>query len=235
MNYEIEDVHIYERKGSSRIYLSGKVDGKVYRWSTSYKSKDTNSKYYVKTNMLKVFEKLVEKNLSYRDEQYNIKNYGMKVIEDRKDKHSHDTYIEHINRLNNFILPYFPSVHISKITVDDIESWQKSLRLDPNISFDRLKRCRITFKMIMTRASGRLDFKNPFITADYPIQPKGKIDINENFKDDSLVEYYEMDEINKMIQYCEDKELLLYIYIAVFTGLRTNEIIALKRKDVVTD
>lgn len=226
MQLEIGSVWIIERKSSSFIYLEGEVNGSKKVWSTGKKKNPVN-RAYIEDNKTDIFKRLAEEKLGVSVNHNSLLNFGLRFIEEIKKEHEEDTNVEHINRLRNYIIPFFEDSDVRDITTEEVKYWQNSLFDDDTVSNDKVKRVRITFKMIMSAAASEFKFENPFSGVRVP-----KIKEEMATKEDGLVEYYDLDSIKTILAACKDKELLLYIYIAVFTGMRENEIIALRKSSI---
>ncbi len=221
---EISKVYVINRASTKKFVLRGLVNGKQLTRSTKYDKSSINDNY-VKNNKVKIFTKIITAEIgTFEEDDDSLSGYGNNMI--KTSGHIAKGEIQtHLSRFDKFITPYFYNIQISEISIKDVEGWQRSLHEDEGVTADRMSRSFDTFKMIMHYASGRLKFDDPF---QYVKKTKKEVIKEEN----DLVDYYTFNEVQKMLDNCEDQELKLYINLAVFTGLRENEILALRKNSI---
>lgn len=195
------------------LYVQGSVNGKFERKSTKMKATKANINY-VRKNANALLEELVGK--PKRAE--NFEEFGLSVITATSRSRNKATQKEVISKFERLIYPYFAKYSIDEIRPMDIEKWQTSLLKEYSTS--TVKSCRTILNMIMHKAYG-----NDMITKN-PVAFAEKIKVKYSKR-----EAYTLDEAKSMMIE-SDGMLKLYLNLAFTTGMRTGELLALKKCDI---
>ncbi|MDD5549417.1 MAG: tyrosine-type recombinase/integrase [Sulfurovaceae bacterium] len=195
------------------IYVQGSVNGKFERKSTKMKATKANIAY-VKKNANALLEEMVGK--PKRIESFE--EFGLSVLIATSRSRSKATQKEVISKFERLIYPYFSKYTIDEIRPMDVEKWQA--RLLKEYSTSTVKSCRNILSTIMNKAYGNdMIVKNPVLFAD-------KIKVTYTKR-----ESYTLDEARTLMLE-SDGALKVYLNLAFTTGMRTGELLALKKSDI---
>uniref|UniRef100_UPI004047BCA9 tyrosine-type recombinase/integrase n=1 Tax=Aliarcobacter sp. TaxID=2321116 RepID=UPI004047BCA9 len=225
-------VSIYKHPKSNKIYLDINFNGKRKRPSTGLEKTNANLKLVEKEIIPKIQVALANGTFSFEDEAKISSNifgkFAKSYFELLKENIRESTYKGNLVHYNNQIKPYFENKLISNIKPMDIEKWQNEL-IKKGYSQNTLLRYKSIFFSIMEKAyKNDVIENNPFKKTN---QPKQKKLIIENIlEDDKKILPFTEDELQIMFKF--EGYIGYYIYLAVYTGMRPSEILALDWKDI---
>lgn len=213
--------HTFERGGI--VYVSGSIKGKRYRLSTGKSATPANMKW-VDTNWRSCIENILDSTPEKKvgkvcDDKLLLKNYGLKSLEANKTNRRELTNKEYANIFEKRIIPFFGDKLLTEIVATDLMAWQGSL-LEEGLSGARVHNIRTVFYGILKNACGdRIIHDNPF-----DFTPGVSIDDPEIFP-------FTLSEAYLLIEKAEGwfKNM---VTLALFTGMRTGEMMALRWKNV---
>ncbi len=194
------------------IYVQGSVNSKYYRRSTGLTNSPKNIAY-IKKNAHQVLLNLIVKKRKVE----NFESFGRKIIELGAANRSNGCQRDAISRFNTHILPFFDRFEIEKIKPMDIENWQNEML--KNYASGTVKACKSLLSQIFKKAvANDIITKNPCTYADEieVIHRKRKI--------------YTLKETRTIIS-SSSGWFKVYLAIAFTTGLRSGEIVGLKKSD----
>jgi len=209
---------IYSRKGI--IYLDYLVDGKRHRKST--KLPDTKANFtLVKKEVVPQLQASIVRG-EYQEATKQIVtilgDFGYRSLDLHRHERDKQVNTAYLQNFEMHILPYFKNELIKNITPIQLQEWQNTI-VDKT-SAASLTKYRNIFRQIFTDAilAGYID-SNPF---DKIKRPK---------VEDVEVIPFTKDEIEKILNLASNK-MQYFFTIAIFTGMRTGEQIALEWKDI---
>lgn len=202
------------------IQVHACINNVRYRFSTRLKVSAKNL-LWVENNYMQLIEKHkleVEQN---NNMGLDIATYGREILEMHCQQRKENTYIRYLNVFKKYIVKRIGYLDIAYIepknareifsNFNDVTATNKSLVLN-------------LLKLIFTHAviDGLIQ-ANPFLHLKCSTQRAIKEDRNKPFN---------MQEMQKILAGCDNALLQLYLFIAFFTGMRPNEILALNMKDI---
>jgi len=227
MKTDNKDIVIYIReskKGDTiqlckRVMENGRV--KYKRLSTGVIAIEENLIYY-RHNASKEWDKLYSKAV-YKPVLFQefLEQKALKFINaDCSEK----TKKDNLQKIKDYLLPFFKKSDIKTIDVTDINNWQ--LELKEQKGTDLTKRCKSILKRVFDEAVINK------IIATNPCSNSKKLKIRQ--KEKKIREIYYKEEIRKMIDNAKGW-LKVFILMMAFVGIRTNEVIALRWEDINWD
>jgi integrase len=134
--------------------------------------------------------------------------------------HSKD-FKNHISRYNNHIKEILGNKSIHAITNEDIENLQK-------IKLKSLSPKTVNHIIQLVGTIYNYNINNKYIKCDNPVLHVKKLKINNE-----RLRYLNTQEIKLLLDYIkDDKQLFLFVKIALQTGARLNTLINIKKKDI---
>ncbi|MCI7410417.1 tyrosine-type recombinase/integrase [Helicobacter bilis] len=202
------------------IQVHACINNVRYRFSTRLEVSAKNL-LWVENNYMELIQKHeleVEQNNTIG---LDIATYGREILEAHCEHRKENTYIRYLNVFKKYIVSRIGYLEIAEIkpknareifsNFNDITATNKSLVLN-------------LLKLIFTHAViDGLVSANPFLHLKCSTQRVIKEDRNKPFS---------MQEMKQILSKCDNALLQLYLFIAFFTGMRPNEILALNVKDI---
>lgn len=221
--------HAKVRKDSNFIYIEKCVDKRRIRFSTGY-SVSLENMNFVESNYKILLNRylLNEKGKGCVSNKYSVASYGLIVLELEKANLKDSTFLRYNNIFHKYIVPNMQDIPLNSITP------------------------RFIREIFATRFNG-LSYANKGVLIavlkkifDYAIDNEiyeraNPINCIKNKKKDVFVNNrnkpMEFSESLKILSYLEkyvdlDSKIKLYMQIALLTGMRVNEILALKYSDI---
>lgn len=199
------------------------IKGEKQRRLTGYPTKKEAEKAYFdfmsnytplksSTSTKHIFEDLLEKYFSY----CSIENSGS-TIYDKK------------HTFNLYITPYFKGKDLNLITKAELSDWQNYIwklinpKTKKRYSWKYLTKIRGNLYNFLSYCENIHDIPNRYTTIKAPKNMDVKVDIS----------FWEIDEFNRFIKYCDDIMWKTLWLTFLYTGARFNEIRALSDKDIL--
>lgn len=201
---------------NGKIYVFGTIDKVRYRFSTGKEATKENLRWVAK-NYWSVLLNLIDEKKAPK-QSLKLSDFLLEVIELSAHKRSKSTQSEYISKAKRLIIPYFKAYELKDIKPFDIEQWQSEIL--KRYSTTTAKRLKCILNMALNKA-----YLNDII-------PKNPLNLVDNFKvKHEKREPYTIDEMLKILHFC-DGWFGLFLHLAFTTGLRTGELIALKKSDI---
>lgn len=217
--------HAKIRKNSNYIQLHCTIDHVRYRVSTRIPISNENLAY-VEKNYIKLISDVIvaKKNKECNvGNQNSIKAYGAKVLELESMRFKDNTIKRYENIFYKHIVKNIGQLNIKHITpkmAKDI--FYINFR---NLSIPNKSLCLCVLKLIFNNAClDGLIHTNPF--SYLKVSKKEHVKTNRNYA-------FCLDEMKTLLFHAKKNKLLcLYLHLAFYTGMRTNEILSLQVKDI---
>lgn len=201
------------------IHVSACIKNVRYRFSTRLKANAKNL-LHVENNYLEYIDRYV-KEKQRLDLDASIATYGREILETHCNDCKESTYIRYSNIFNKYIVDRIGHLRLAHVKPKhardifarfaDLSNTNRGLVLN-------------LLKLIFSNAVlDELVFSNPFSELKNIRSKLIKEDTHKPFT---------QKEMNNILLHCETYHLRLYFYIAFFTGMRPNEILALKANDI---
>ena len=218
--------HAKVRANSKYIQIHACIDNVRYRFSTKMLVSAKNL-LWVEKHYKELVEKKQKEAQKYNGQGFTIGNYGEDIIYDYCKDLKETTYLRYRNVFEKYIMPKIGDYQIAFIRPKHANSiFIEKFR---DVSYANKKIILCVLKMIFTHAIyDELVDTNPFLHI--------RIKNNRNIipKQRENIPFSE-DEMKNILANCKDYFLKLYCYIAFFTGMRPNEILALTKNDIDLD
>lgn len=202
------------------IQVHACINNVRYRFSTKLRVTARNL-LYVENNYMQLIEKHKQEVEQNNNIGLDIATYGREILEAHCEQRKENTYIRYLNVFKKYIVSRIGYLEVAEIkpknareifaNFNDISATNKSIVLN-------------LLKLIFTHAViDGLVSANPFLYLKCSTQRVIKEDRNKPFS---------MQEMKQILSKCDNALLQLYLFIAFFTGMRPNEILALNVKDI---
>lgn len=200
-------------KWAYTIFISQEKGGRI-KVSGFDKMKDAEKALKERMDEIEIQKKSDSKKKS-------LKEYSDAFFDIKKDSGIEATTANRYEIFKNQINEYLGEINLPDLNVMDIESFYKSLKKDRNLSNSSILKTHRYLKMMLDYAvkKGMLD-KNPAHFADKPAPSKFQYTV------------WDADEINQNLEKLKDSFLINVIVLAVYTGARLGELLALTWDDV---
>lgn len=202
------------------IYVQGTVDKKFYRKTTNKKATKINLKWIEKNHRDVLLKIIAEENESENKAKDSLwfKEFAKEVLALSSNERNEAGQKDLESKLKNHIIPYFEKYKLTDMKPLDIERWQLEL-LETKAS-GTVKKCRdIISRTMKSAVANDLITKNPCDFAK-----------NVRVTHEKTIPYTEP-EVRLMIEKA-DGWLKMFLILAISTGLRTGEVMALKWEDI---
>lgn len=244
-NFYIKSVRLYIENGVIKIDYRTTVNAKMPRGRSNNRFRFSTGLKSTKENTLSVEKKRFQLAEEHYQSLFNVPEYKKEILfsdiaflalkESEVDRKKEDATKDYNNILEKDVAPYFGSLNIKDIKVKDIKSWMIEMSKDA-ISQSRFNKKYYVVKRILDYA-----LENEYIESNPISFVKRSSKLFTKAKDKSK-DYFSKDEINRILNdTCKNgtkKEKKDYLFInafmcvALYTGARTGEIMALKISDV---
>ena len=150
-----------------------------------------------------------------------INNLLKEVMEDKVTFVKHKTVLAYRSSLNN-ILPYFEDRLVTHIKPIDIKKWHDVL-IEKGLTRQTIKTARVLLKEAFNIAiMSEYVETNPVVMVQIPKMKKVK----------KKQKPFTLDEIDTILDNCQNQQLRNFLGISFFTGMRSGEILALEWDDI---
>ena len=211
--------HAKVRNG--RVHVNACIDNVRYRFSTAKMATAKNLAEVNKNYLWYIEQYKIQKKLLNSDLDISIENYGYEVLEHHCKSKKKSTYTRYENIFKKYIVSRIGNLSVNSIKprnarevfakFDDISDTNRALVLN-------------ILKMIFSHAVlDEVVDKNPFLHV--------KNHRKKVLKEAKHTAFSE-EEMQKILSLAKDYLSKLYLFIAFFTGMRPNEILALKGEDI---
>ncbi|MCG3717798.1 site-specific integrase [Aliarcobacter butzleri] len=244
-NFCIKSVRLYVENELIKVDYRTTLNTKLPKGKSNNRFRFSTGLKSTKENSVLVEKKRFQLAEEHYQSLFDIPEYKEKILfsdiaflalkESEVDRKKEDATIDYNNILKKDVIPYFGKFNIKDIKVKDIKSWMIDMSKNC-ISQSRFNKKYYVVKKILDYA-----LENEYIESNPISFVKRSSKLFSKAKDKSN-DYFSKDEIFKILNdRCEngtkkDKKDHLFIntfmHIALYTGARTGEIMALKISDI---
>ncbi|MDD3769258.1 MAG: tyrosine-type recombinase/integrase [Sulfuricurvum sp.] len=197
------------------IYVQGSIDGVFYRKSTKKKATKENL-LWARKNAESVLLQLIDK--TDTSKTYSLEEFGYRSLEINSANRKLNTNKDYLAAFKMHILPHFGKWDLKKIRPTDLKGWQNLLSC--SVSGKRIMNIRTVFRGIMQDA---------FIDELIGINPFDRVRPPKIEK--PLINPFSLEEVQRITAEANGW-FSNYLIIAIFTGMRVGELLALQWDDI---
>ncbi|KEA46547.1 hypothetical protein CR66_01500 [Campylobacter mucosalis] len=201
---------------NGKIYVFGTIDKVRYRFSVGKEATKENLTWIAR-NYWSVLLNLIDEKKTPK-QSLKLSDFLLEAIELSAHKRSKSTQSDYISKAKRLIIPYFKAYELGNIKPFDIEQWQSEIL--KHYSTATAKRLKNILNMALNKA-----YLNDII-------PKNPLTLVDSFKiKHEKKEPYTIDEMLKILHFSTGW-FRLFLHLAFTTGLRTGELMGLKKSDI---